>query len=172
MSPPDRGGFDSRLPKITGCVPTAYRHTQEEVENILKDLGASEAERDLQVKLDELNAAIAAAELAAAEAEDALAALAGIESAQTVVETLQVELAAIRTSLERAKLSAQEIAAAAEKLVVPSINIEELEAARQEIQAARDSLSSALRIGPQRGQRRECRPQTAGIAGEGRGCHR
>ena len=30
--------------------------TQEEVENILKDLGASEAERDLQVKLDELNA--------------------------------------------------------------------------------------------------------------------
>ena len=110
--------------------------TQEEVENILKDLGASEAERDLQVKLDELNAAIAAAELAAAEAEDALAALAGIESAQTVVETLQVELAAIRTSLERAKLSAQEIAAAAEKLVVPSINIEELEAARQEIQAA------------------------------------
>ena len=119
--------------------------TQEEVENILKDLGASEAERDLQVKLDELNAAIAAAELAAAEAEDALAALAGIESAQTVVETLQVELAAIRTSLERAKLSAQEIAAAAEKLVVPSINIEELEAARQEIQAARDSLSSALR---------------------------
>lgn len=119
--------------------------TQEEVENILKDLGASEAERDLQMKLDELNAAIAAAELAAAEAEDALAALAGIESAQTVVETLQVELAAIRTSLERAKLSAQEIAAAAEKLVVPSINIEELEAARQEIQAARDSLSSALR---------------------------
>ena len=148
--------------------------TQEEVENILKDLGASEAERDLQMKLDELNAAIAAAELAAAEAEDALAALAGIESAQTVVETLQVELAAIRTSLERAKLSAQEIAAASGKIwwCLPSIS-RNWRPPDRKIQAARDSLSSALRaIGPQRGQRRECRPQTAGIAGEGRGCHR
>ena len=122
-----------------------FADAQAEVDDILENLGASDAGQNLQAELDDLNAAIAAAELAAAEVEDALTALAGTEAAQAVVEALRAELAAIRTSLEYAKISAQEIAAAAGELVTPSINTDELDAARREAQAAGDDLSSALR---------------------------
>ena len=70
--------------------------TQEEVENILKDLGASEAERDLQVKLDELNAAIAAAELAAAGVSpDLIRFSVGIESKKDILADLEQALSVL-----------------------------------------------------------------------------
>ena len=118
---------------------------QAEVDNILKDLGVSEAGQKLQTELDELNSAIAAAEQAAAEVEDALGALAGTEAAQAAAEALRAELTAIYASLEQTKTAAQEIGAAAVKLVLPSVDAEELEAARQEAKAAGDRLASALR---------------------------
>ena len=118
---------------------------QAEVDNILKDLSVSEAGQKLQTELDELNSAIAAAEQAAAEVEDALGALAGTEAAQAAAEALRAELTAIYASLEQAKTAAQEIGAAAAKLVLPSVDAEELETARQEAKAAGDRLASALR---------------------------
>ena len=118
---------------------------QAEVDGILKHLGDTEAGKDLQTALDELNNAIAAAEQAAAEVEDALAALAGTEAAQAAAEALRAELTAIYASLGDAKTAAQELGAAAAKLVLPSVDTEELEAARREVRAAGDSLASALR---------------------------
>ena len=118
---------------------------QAEVDGILKHLGDTEAGKDLQTALDELNNAIAAAEQAAAEVEDALAALAGTEAAQAAAEALRAELTAIYASLGDAKTAAQELGAAAAKLVLPSVDTEELEAARREARAAGDSLASALR---------------------------
>ena len=118
---------------------------QAEVDNILKDLGVSEAGQNLQTELDELNSAIAAAEQTAAEVEDALGVLAGTEAAQAAAEALRAELTAIYASLEQAKTAAQEIGAAAAKLVLPSVDAEELEVARQEAKAAGDRLASALR---------------------------
>ena len=118
---------------------------QAEVEGILKNLGDTEAGQNLRAKLNELNAAIAAAEQAAGEVEDALAALAGTEAAQTAAEALRAELTAIYASLGDAKTAAQEIGAAAAKLLLPSVDTGEWEAACQEAQAAGDDLSSALR---------------------------
>ena len=118
---------------------------QTEVDGILKDLSDSEAGQNLQTKLDELNDAITAAEQAAGDVEKALDELAGTEAAQTAAEALRTELTAIYASLGDAKTAVQEIGAAAAKLVLPSVDTGELEAARQEAQAAGDSLSSALR---------------------------
>ena len=118
---------------------------QTEVDGILKDLSDSEAGQNLQTKLDELNDAITAAEQAAGDVEKALGELAGTEAAQTAAEALRTELTAIYASLGDAKTAVQEIGAAAAKLVLPSVDTGELEAARQEAQAAGDSLSSALR---------------------------
>ena len=118
---------------------------QTEVDGILRDLSDSEAGQNLQTKLDELNDAITAAEQAAGDVEKALGELAGTEAAQTAAEALRTELTAIYASLGDAKTAVQEIGAAAAKLVLPSVDTGELEAARQEAQAAGDSLSSALR---------------------------
>ena len=118
---------------------------QAEVDNILGNLGASDAGQNLQAELDDLNAAIAAAEQAAAEVKDAAAALTGTEAAQAAAGALRAELTAIYTSLERAKTAAQELGAATAKLVLPSVDAGELEAARREARAAGDDLASALR---------------------------
>ena len=133
------------LYRPVGFTSQQLSDAQTEVDGILKDLSDSEAGQNLQTKLDELNDAITAAEQAAGDVEKALGELAGTEAAQTAAEALRTELTAIYASLGDAKTAVQEIGAAAAKLVLPSVDTGELEAARQEAQAAGDSLSSALR---------------------------
>ena len=137
---PDLTAAYSRLQKASQQLADA----QTEVDDILRDFSASEAGQELQTKLGELNDAIAAAELAAAEVENALAPLAGTEAAQAAAKALRTELTAIDADLGRVKMSAQKMGGGAAKLLLPAVDTEALEAARQEIRAAGGDLSSAL----------------------------
>ncbi|MBS6366833.1 MAG: apolipoprotein A1/A4/E family protein, partial [Clostridiales bacterium] len=69
----------------------------------------------------------------------------GADMSDEDIAALESALAAVRSSLAQANAAAQALGAAAAKLVLPAVHSEEWEAARQEAEAAGESLVSALR---------------------------
>ncbi len=134
----------------------AARHGRDSVEHLKTALAHL---RNVLGKPEHTAEAIMAAASAAAQLSDALSAASdaivqavtiwaeagGADRSDGEVTALESARAAVRSSLAQAKTAAQALGAAAAKLVLPTVHPKEWEAARQEAQAAGDSLSSALR---------------------------